>query len=308
MDAVRAAAYEGATPRRPPLLSRVTPYLFVLPAVALVAVVMAYPFLYSVYLSFFRNTSDSFRQTFTGLGNYQVVFTDPVFYLDVRNTLVWTVGSTAAGMLLGLAAAVAVNNLKVLRGPVRAALLMPYVVGYVVASYAWLWLYQSDYGLIDGELIAWHLIKDPILFLTSINLALPSLILTNVWKTFPFAMLMLLAGLQNVPEQLLMAARLDRATAWRTFWEVTIPAIRPVLLVTMMLLTLQNFNSFTIPWVMTGGSPLHHSEVITNYIYNQAFTDHKFGLAAATSCVTSILLMGFAVVYVRTLTRAGVSR
>jgi multiple sugar transport system permease protein len=192
----------------------------------------------------------------------------------------------------------------VLRGPMRAALLMPYVVGYVVASYAWLWLYQGDYGLIDAELVAWHLVRQPIQFLESIPLALPALILTNVWKTFPFAMLMLLAGLQNVPEQLLQAARLDRATRWRAFWEVTIPSIRPVLLVTTMLLALANFNSFTIPWIMTSGGPLYHTEIITNYIYNQAFNaDHDFGLAAATSCVTSALLMGFAVVYVRALAR-----
>jgi len=308
VGAVEAAAYGGTVPRRPPLLSRALPYLFVLPAVALVLLVMAYPFVYSVYLSLFRTPSNSFHQTYTGLGNYRVVFGDPVFYQVIRNTIVWTVGSTAAGIALGLAAAVAVNNLKVLRGPVRAALLLPYVVGYVVASYAWLWLFHGDYGLINGALLAWHVIKQPIPFMTSLGLALPSVILTNVWKTFPFAMLMLLAGLQNVPEQLLMAARLDRATAWRTFWEVTIPAIRPVLIVTTMLLSLQNFNSFTIPWIMTGGGPLHRSEVITNYIYNQAFTQLNFGLAAATSCVTSALLMGFAVVYVRTLTRAGSTR
>jgi multiple sugar transport system permease protein len=286
-------------------LSRALPYLFVLPAVALVLLVLAYPFVYSVYLSLFSTPANSLRQTYAGLANYQVVFGDPIFYQVLRNTIIWTLGSTAAGVGLGLAAAVAVNGLRLLRGPVRAAMLMPYVVGYVVASYAWLWLFQGDYGLIDGELMAWHWITAPIPFMTSLNLALPAVILTNVWKTFPFAMLMLLAGLQNVPEQLLAAARLDRATAWRTFWEVTVPAIRPVLVVTAMLLSLQNFNSFTIPWIMTGGGPLHRSEIITNYIYNQAFTQLNFGLAAATSCVTSALLLGFAVVYVRTLTRAG---
>jgi multiple sugar transport system permease protein len=303
VDAVGVAVREGARPLRPPLLPRVLPYLFVAPAVALVLVVTIYPFIYSVYLSFFATPSRSMNLTFTGLGNYRVVFTDPVFYRVIRNTLVWTVASTAIDVVLGLVAAVAVNNLKVLRGAVRAALLLPYVVGFVVASYAWLWLLHGEYGLINGALVTWHLVREPVSFLGNLSLVLPSLILANVWKTFPFAMLMLLAGLQNVPEQLLMAARMDRASSWRTFWEVTLPAIWPVLTVTTMLLTIHNFNSFTIPWIMTGGGPLHRSEIITNYIYNQAFTQLNFGLAAATSCVTFALLMMFAVAYVRALSR-----
>jgi multiple sugar transport system permease protein len=308
VDAVEVAAREGARPLRPPLFPRVVPYLFVAPAVGLVLVVTFYPFVYSVYLSFLATPSRSLQTTFTGLGNYREVFTDPVFYRVIRNTLVWTIASTLLDVALGLVAAVAVNNLKVLRGAVRAALLLPYVVGYVVASYAWLWLLHGEYGLINGMLVTWHLLREPVSFLTDLSLVLPSLILANVWKTFPFAMLMLLAGLQNVPEQLVMAARMDRASAWRTFWEVTVPAIWPVLTVTALLLAFHNFNSFTIPWIMTGGGPLHRSEIITNYIYNQAFTRLNFGLAAATSCVTFALLMIFAVVYVRALSRGEAAR
>jgi len=308
VGAVRTAAYDGIHARRAPLLSRVVPYVFVCPALALLLVVTAYPFAYSVYLSFFRTPSESMRWTFTGLANYRAVFADPVFYRVVNNTVVWTAASTLADLVLGMIAALAVNNLRVCRGPVRAALLLPYVVGYVVASYAWLWLYQGDYGLIDGTLTAWHVIAAPIPFLSSLALALPALILTNVWKTFPFAMLMLLAGLQTVPEQLVMAARLDRASSWRTFWEITVPALWPVLVVTAMLLALQNFHSFTIPWIMTGGGPLHRSEIIANYIYNQAFTQLDFGLAAATSCIISALLLAFAVVYVRVLGRGASAR
>jgi len=288
------------------LRARLGDYLFVLPALVIVLAVMGYPFIYSIYLSFQATPSYTTQTHFTGLHNYQTLLRDPIFYQVLGNTVIWTLASTVLDIVLGMSAALAVNRIRILRGPIRAAIMMPYVVGYVVASYAWLWLYQAEYGLINTTLVSAHLITQPISFLTSLTLVLPAVILVNVWKTFPFAMIMLLAGLQTVPDQLVLAARLDRASSWRIFWEIIVPYVRPVLLVTAMLLGFQNFNTFTIPFIMTGGGPLFHSEIVSNYIYNQAFTNLNFGLAAAASILVIGVLMIFAIFYVRALSREGV--
>jgi multiple sugar transport system permease protein len=127
--------------------------------------------------------------------------------------------------------------------------------------------------------------------------------LVNIWKTMPFAMIMFLAGLQTIPEQTVLAAELDGASRARTFFEVKLPYLRRVLVITSILLTFQNFNTFTIPYIMTSGGPLNTTEIVSNYIYNLAFANLDFGSAAAASVIVMILLMVFAVVYVGSLSR-----
>ena len=202
-----------------------------------------------------------------------------------------------------MGAALLINQLTWFRGPIRAALMMPYIVGYVIASYAWLWLYQAEYGLINEMLITWHILSEPFSVLSSLSWALPAVILVNIWKTAPFAMIMFLAGLQSIPEHTVLAAELDGASNVRTFFEVKLPYLRRVLVITSVVLTLQNFNTFTIPYIMTSGGPLNHTEIVSNFIYNVAFTNLDFGGAAAASVVVMILLMIFAVFYVGSLSR-----
>ncbi len=274
-----------------------------MPAVLVIVAVMSYPFFYSIYLSFQATPSYTTKTHFNGLANYSVVLHDSVFLHSLVTTVIWTIGSTLADVVLGMGAALIVNQLHWFRGPIRAALMLPYIVGYVVASYAWLWLYQGEYGLINEVLTSWHLISEPISFLSSLTWALPAVILVNIWKTAPFAMIMFLAGLQAVPEHTVLAAELDGASPMRVFLEVKLPFLRRVLVVTSIVLTFQNFNTFTIPYIMTSGGPLNRTEVVSNYIYNTAFTNLNFGLAAAASVVVMVILMVFAVFYVGSLSR-----
>jgi multiple sugar transport system permease protein len=173
----------------------------------------------------------------------------------------------------------------------------------VIASYAWLWLYQAEYGLLNEVLTSWHLIDQPVSLLSSLTWALPAVMLVNIWKTMPFAMIMFLASLQAIPEQTVMAAELDGASPIRAFFEVKLPYLRRGIVITSILLTFQNFNTFTIPYIMTSGGPLNETEIVSNYIYNLAFTNLNFGGAAAASVIVMILLMVFAVVYVGSLSR-----
>jgi len=276
---------------------------YVMPAVLVVIAVMSYPFLYCIYLSFRATPSYTTETHFAGLANYGAVLNDPVFLNSLLITVTWTIGSTVFDILLGMGAALLVNQLTWFRGPIRAALMLPYIVGYVIASYAWLWLYQAEYGLINELLTSWGVLSHPISLLSSLTWALPAVILVNIWKTAPFAMIMFLAGLQSIPEQTVMAAELDGASKTRAFFEIKLPYLRRVIIITSVVMTLQNFNTFTIPYIMTSGGPLNHTEIVSNYIYNDAFTNLDFGGAAAASVVVMIILMVFAVLYVGSLTR-----
>jgi multiple sugar transport system permease protein len=292
-----------AGPARAARRARFAGLPYVVPAVIVIIAVMSYPFVYCIYLSFQATPSYTTETHFTGIANYAAVLDDSVFLNSLLTTVIWTIGSTVADVLLGMGAALLVNQLTWFRGPIRAALMMPYIVGYVIASYAWLWLYQGEYGLINQLLTSWGVLSHPISLLSSLTWALPAVILVNIWKTAPFAMIMLLAGLQSIPEQTVLAAELDGASAVRTFFEVKLPYLRRVLIITSVVLTLQNFNTFTIPYIMTSGGPLNHTEIVSNYIYNTAFTNLDFGGAAAASVLVMILLMVFAVVYVGSLSR-----
>jgi len=276
---------------------------YVMPAVLVIIAVMSYPFLYCIYLSFRATPSYTTETHFAGLANYGAVLNDPVFLNSLLITVTWTIGSTVFDILLGMGAALLVNQLTWFRGPIRAALMLPYIVGYVIASYAWLWLYQAEYGLINELLTSWGVLSHPISLLSSLTWALPAVILVNIWKTAPFAMIMFLAGLQSIPEQTVMAAELDGASKTRAFFEIKLPYLRRVIIITSVVMTLQNFNTFTIPYIMTSGGPLNHTEIVSNYIYNDAFTNLDFGGAAAASVVVMIILMVFAVLYVGSLTR-----
>jgi multiple sugar transport system permease protein len=177
------------------------------------------------------------------------------------------------------------------------------VSSVVAAAYVWRWLYHSDFGVIGALLVKVGLTDGPINILDSRARVMPALIVVNVWKEFPFAMIMMLAGLQTVPDQLLRAAQVDGASAWQRFWHVTVPHLKGVSLVTVLLLLVTNFNSFTIPWIMTGGGPAGASEIWITHIYSLAFGRIRFGLASAYSVVLFVVMMTLGWIYVRALTR-----
>ncbi len=141
------------------------------------------------------------------------------------------------------------------RGILRAILIIPWVISAVAASYIWKWIYHSDFGIIGAVLVGLGLADRPPNLIDNVSTVLPALIVVNIWREFPFAMIMMMAGLQTVPDQLLRAAKVDGANAWQRFWHVTFPHLRGVSTVTILLLAVANFNSFIIPWIMTGGGP-----------------------------------------------------
>jgi multiple sugar transport system permease protein len=280
-----------------------TDYLYVLPAIVVMLIVIAYPIYYTVELSFF-NTPPSLQlrdKVFVGLDNYEIILTSDVFWRVTLNTFIWTIVSTVAAFLLGLGVALALHDEFVGRGVLRAILIIPWVISAVAASYIWKWIYHSDFGVIGAVLVALGLASRPPNLIDSVGSVLPSLIVVNVWREFPFAMIMLMAGLQTVPDQLLRAARVDGASAWQRFWHVTYPHLQGVSTVTILLLAVANFNSFIIPWIMTGGGPSNASHIWITHIYELAFGRQRWGLASAYSVLLFIILMTLGYFYVRAL-------
>ena len=228
-----------------------TDYLYVLPAFVVLMIVIAYPVYYTIDLSFFQTPSSlQLRdKIFNGLDNYVTILTSAVFWKVTWNTIIWTVASTVIAFALGFGCALALHRAFIGRGFLRALLLIPWVVSAVAASYVWRWIYHSDFGVIGAALVQLGLADRPPNFIDNIHTVLPSLIVVNIWREFSFAMIMLMAGLQTVPDQLLRAAQVDGANTWNRFWHVTFPHLRGVSTVTVLLLAVANFNSFIIPWV-----------------------------------------------------------
>lgn len=300
--------------RRPHIGQRVwqhrADYMYVAPAILVMLIVIAYPIYYTIELSFF-NTPASLQlsqKQFTGLSNYVAILTSPVFWKVTWQTIVWTVLSTLFAFALGLGASLALHREFVGRAFLRGLLLVPWVVSAVAASYVWKWLYHSDFGAISAMLSAMGLIDKPINFLDNTSTGLYALIVVNVWKEFSFAMIMLMAGLQTVPEQLLRAAQVDGASTWQRFWHVTFPHLRGVSTVTVLLLVVQNFNSFIIPFIMTGGGPVGSTQIWITHIYELAFLRQRWGLGAAYAVLLFLIMMTLGFFYVRALTRGDESR
>jgi multiple sugar transport system permease protein len=277
-------------------------YIYVLPSLLVMLIVIGYPLVYTVWLSFHATPPRTGEWVFNGTANYQEILSDPRFWRITLNTLYWTVGSTLFAFILGFGAALALHKPFPGRGVVRAILLIPWVISAVAAAYVWRWVLHSDYGLVSGTLISWGLIDRPLVLLDNKARVMPTLIMVNVWKEFPFVMVMLTAGLETVPEGLLRAARIDGASTWNQFRHVTVPHLRGVILITTLLLFVGNLNSFTLVWLMTGGGPANASQIWITEIYNIAFRSLQYGAASAFSVILFIIMLVLGYFYVKALT------
>ena len=304
----------GQVARRPSILSRViahrADYLYVLPAIIVMLVVIAFPIYYTIELSFFRTPPNLQMRDkiWTGIDNYRTVLSSSVFHEVTIQTIIWTAASTFFAFLLGLGAALSLHREFIGRGVMRALLLIPYVISAVAASYVWKWLYHSDFGVIGAISVQLGFTDEPINFLDNRQTVLASLIVVNIWKEFSFAMVMLMAGLQTVPDQLIRAAQVDGANAWNRFWHVTFPHLKGVSMVTVLLLMVANFNSFIIPFVMTGGGPADASHIWITHIYQLAFGRQQWGIASAYAVILFVVMMALGYFYVKALTRGDEAR
>jgi multiple sugar transport system permease protein len=266
---------------------------FILPAMLVLLVLIAYPVIYTGYLS----ATDP-HGALTGK-NFVNVLRPAVTTQAFFNTIYWVAGSIVFQVILGTLSAILLNQNFWGRSVVRAITLIPWVVPGIVAATTWAWMLHTDFGIINYMLTSSDIVAKPIGWLTNRDTVMPALIAVNVWKLFPFVAIMVLAGLQAIPADLYEAAKMDGASFWEEVWFVTLPQVRPVLVAVTLLLVIWALNSITLIFAMTGGGPANRSMVTPIQIFHLAFDSFQFNQAAALSVVFFAVTLVIVVIYVR---------
>lgn len=278
------------------------PYFLLAPALLLLGVLTLAPLAYSVLMSLFNARLGHGMGDFAGLANFAAVLSEPRFWNAVFNTVVWVAGSVAAEMCLGILLAVLLNNLLFGRLFFRAALFFPWVVPVAVIAFLWRWIYNPQNGILNVTLRGFGIgLTDPPMWLAGTDTAMLSALIVNAWRGTPFVLVMLLAALQGIPRDEYEAARVCGAGAVREFWYVTLPNLRTIIMILMVLRTMQIANNFSLMWLLTGGGPAEATETLPILIYLKGFGAHDFGQASAVAVMLLISLLGLALAYFRLL-------
>jgi ABC-type sugar transport system permease subunit len=278
-------------------------WAFVAPALAVILVIAFVPlvgtFWESLHLHDLR--MPWLGRPFIGLANYGEALGDTRFWRSLGQTAFFTAITVTVELALGLALALALDRAYRGRGLVRLTVLLPWAIPTVVAALVWRFIFESESGIANTLLLQLGLLGEPIVWLVHPLLAWVPIVLADVWKTTPFVALLLLAGLQNIDGALLEAARMDGAGAWRRFREVTLPLLRPALLVALVFRTLDAFRVFDLIFVLTGGGPGTSTEPISLYTFNALLQQLRFGFGSALSVIVFGITFVLALVYIRLL-------
>lgn len=273
-----------------------TGLLFVLPALIVLFMLIAYPVAYTGVLS----VTDE-QGAFTGMKNFADVLRPRVTTQALWNTLWWVGGSIVFQVILGVASAILLNQNFLGRAIIRSIALIPWVIPGIVAATTWAWMFHTEFGIINYMLTGVGVLDEPIGWLTRGNTVMPAMIAINVWKLFPFVAIMVLAGLQSIPQELYEAARIDGASYWDEVRHVMLPQIRPVIAAITLLLVIWALNAITIIYAITRGGPANRTLITPIQIFRLAFENVEFNQAAALSVMFFAIVMLIVLVYIKTL-------
>jgi len=289
-------------PRLHRLMSRALPYLFIAPTLLTLGFLVLSPILQVVYISLWNNYLTIKNPAFVGLGNYRWLLGQDLFSLIFSNTVIFTGASVGLHLVLGLGLAMLLSakiNARA-KGLFRGLLILPWMFTAAVVAVNWR-LILNPFGIFNALLTQFGLmdLAAPINWLGELRLALPALILINLWRGYPFVMLMLLAALQGIPPELYEAAAVDGAGGWGRFRYVTIPCIKPVIASVGLLDAIWNFRLFDLVFLTTGGGPLNSTHVLATYTYRLAFESFEFGKASALAVIMLLCTMVLSFFYFR---------
>ncbi len=307
---VPPAALPATTPVAVPSVwhrweSRLLPHLLLLPVLLTVGLVLLYPIVKNIWLSF--HALDYVRpqrgQSFVGLENYRELLAARDFWLGLGNTVVYTLGTVVGSFAIGMATALLLNERFPGRWLARTLTVLPWAIPYVAAVLIWTWIMDAEYGVLNFFLVKSGLSAQKIPWLANPAYAMVAVLTVTVWKQFPFATVMLLAGLQAIPDTQYEAAHIDGAGRWHRFLHITLPGLRSVTAVVLILLTIWAFRRFTIIYVMTGGGPARATETLPIQTYLQAFSYYNMGSAASLGTVSLVISMAVTILYLWVLPR-----
>jgi len=275
-------------------------YSFLWPSLLILAALFVYPLVEVVRLSL--HESNLSREVWVGLANYTALLSDAFFWNTFLNTVIFTAGSVILHLFIGLSLALLLNTKinRLFRSVSRGILIVPWLLAPTVAGMIWV-LMLEPFGVFNSLLALLGLVdaSSSIAWLGDSSTALGSVTAMNVWRAFPFFMVMLLAGLQSVPQQLYEAAKIDGATMWEEFRYITLPELRSVITTVVLLDSIWTFRAFDPVFVMTGGGPSHSSEVLATAIYFDGFQKLKFGYASAEAMVMLVCLFIVSAIYLK---------
>lgn len=267
--------------------NRIAPYLFVLPNILVVLLFAIYPLVANFITSFTDGSVGN--ATFVGFDNYYNAAHDPSFWISLKNTLYYTVLLVPPTILLSLLIAIGLNRAIPMKNTIRAIYLLPYLLSWSVIGLIWRWIFSSNYGILNNILANFGL--PPLRWILDPNLTIPSLALVGIWAGVGYYMMIYLAGLQGISGVYYEAAKIDGANKWQQFIHITIPQLKPITTLIIILSVTSSFRVFEQIYVMTGGGPGRASFVLVLYIFIKGFNEFSPGYAAALSVILFLILL-----------------
>lgn len=281
---------------------KLTGWLFVVPAIAIISLVMLLPMAHTVVLSFGEDAMMPGRaEWWTGFGNYETLFTDERFIESLINTLIFTAVTVPIELVLGIGLAMILHRQFAGRGIVRVAVLFPWALPTALNALIWRWMYSTDFGVFNGILTDVGLITEPINWLGSTPLAMASMMVVSIWKTSSFMALLLLAGLQTIPDEIYEAGAIDGTTRWSAFRRLTLPLLAPSILVAVLLRSMDALRAFELPFNLTDGGPAGTTETISLYAYRVLFQFIDFNFGASVVLVQFVIILVISIFYIRSI-------
>jgi multiple sugar transport system permease protein len=281
-------------------------YVFLAPGFIVFSLFTLFALAFVIYLTFHEWSIIEPDKPFVGLQNYRDLIDDERFRKSVVNTFYFTGASVPLGMIIGLSIALLLNQPLRGRWVFRTAYYLPAITPFVVSAIIWKWLYNGDFGLFNYYLLKTNLIHEPLSWLSDQNLAMPSVILMTVWTGVGFAMVVYLAGLQSIPEELYEAAKVDGAGAFARLRHITLPGLLPSTVFVAVIQIIFNMQIFTQIFVMTRGGPIDRTTTVLFYVYETAFGFYEMGYASTIAFALFLMLLVFTAFQLRLYRRASV--
>lgn len=281
-----------------------TGILLILPTVLLLCLLIMFPILYNIWISFYAKHAFLPMQSWVQFGNYLDLLVDEQFWISVKLSFIFTATSTAFQIVLGVAVALLLQQRFMGRLFARGVILFPYMLPTIVSIVLWKWVFNDQYGIVNYLLKAWHLIKQPIVWISPSNM-MGTLVTVSIWTYFPFVVINVLARLQVIPTQLYEAAKVDGASAFRRFIHVTLPQLKEVLFVVILLRGIWMFTKFDIVWLWAGdfGGLGEGVRTLPLYTYMKTFGQYQVGMGAALANIMFMMPMIAVTIYFRVFRR-----
>lgn len=280
-----------------------TRWIFVLPAMIVVSVLFIYPFLSSIFYSFTNKNLIMPNWKFVGFDNYVAVINDPSFWLAFSNSILWTIFSLVGQVLVGFALAMALHRIRHLQWLYKILLIIPWAFPTIVIAFSWQWILNGVYGYLPNMIVKLGLMDIAPHFLSDSTWAFVSLVFINVWFGAPLIMVNVLSALQTVPQEQYEAAKIDGANAWQVFRHITLPHIKVVIGLLVVLRTVWVFNNFDIIYLITGGGPANSTMTLPIYAYNMGWGTKMLGRSSAVTVLLFIFLLLICFIYFKVISR-----